>query len=70
MTLDSFRQMLLRLVKEAGSQRALAKKYGISPMFLCDILKGRRDPGEKFLSAMGYRREVVVRRDVKITKEN
>ena len=70
MTLDSFREMLRRLVKEAGSQRALAKKYGISPMFLCDVLKERRDPGEKFLAAMGFKREVVVRRDVKITKEN
>ena len=56
------------MVDEAGSQRNLAKKLGISPMFVCDVLKGRRDPGEKMLKAMGYERKVSIRRTVEITE--
>jgi len=69
MTLHSFRKMLRKMVEEAGSQRNLAKKMGVSPMFLCDILKGRRDPGEKFLSALGYSRTVQIRRVVTIRED-
>lgn len=69
MTLAGFRRELKRMAVEAGSQRELARKLGISPMLICDILKGRRDPGEKTLGAMGMKREVVITRSVKITKE-
>jgi hypothetical protein len=68
MTLDSFRKHLAQEVKALGSQRNLAKKYGVSPMFICDILSGRRDPGEKLLSAMGFERTVVITRRVDIRK--
>lgn len=69
MTLEDFRKFLAAEAKALGSQRNLAKKYGVSPMFICDILSGRRDPGEKLLSAMGFERKVVVLRIVGIQKK-
>jgi len=68
MTLTSFRKHLAKLAEEAGSQRNLAKRLGISPMFICDVLKGRRDPGDKMLKAMGFERRVSIRRTVEITE--
>ena len=60
--------MLRKMADKAGSQRKLAKDIGISAMFLCDILKGRRDPGEKMLAAMGYKRRVRIVRSVIIRR--
>lgn len=36
-----------------GSQISRAKKLGISPAYLCDLLKGKRQPGPKLLEALG-----------------
>ena len=68
MTLTAFRRELERRVRAAGSQRNLAKQLGVSAMFLCDILKGRRDPGAKLLTAMGYERKVSIRRKVVLSR--
>ena len=46
-------------IAHAGSQDAAAKRLGISPQYLCDVLRGRREPGKKLLDALGYRRLVV-----------
>ena len=35
------------------TQQAYAEELGITPQFLCDILKRRRDPGPKVLSRLG-----------------
>lgn len=42
-----------------GSQDAAAKQLGVSPQYLCDVLRKRREPGQKLLDALGYRRVVV-----------
>jgi transcriptional regulator with XRE-family HTH domain len=50
-------QMLTRLkdaVKTAGSQAALAKRIGISPQFLNDMLRGNRTVGGKALEFLGF----------------
>jgi transcriptional regulator with XRE-family HTH domain len=52
--------LLERIRNEAaGSQKAAAKRLGVSEQYLCDVLKGRREPGKKLLDALGYRRVVV-----------
>lgn len=43
----------------AGSQKAFAKQCGISEQYLTDILKLRREPGEKILKALGWNRVVM-----------
>ena len=47
------------LADNAGSQRALAKELGISEAFLTDVLRYRRNPGEKLLKALGLRKIIL-----------
>ena len=46
------------LVQAHGSQRAAARHLGISPQYVCDLLKGRREPGPAVLKKLGLRRDV------------
>jgi DNA-binding MarR family transcriptional regulator len=46
---------------EISGQVALAKKLKISPQYLCDILKRRRQPGPKVLKGMGIKRAITYR---------
>lgn len=50
---SQFIEHLKDLSKQEGGQNKLAKKLGISSAHLCDILHGRRQPGEKVLTALG-----------------
>ena len=58
MTLEAFLAYLELSCRAAGSQQAFAKAHGISPQYLSDVLRGRRDPGQKLLDAMGLKRVV------------
>lgn len=54
---------LIRLEVEAhGSQKALAKRLGVSEQYLTDVLKRRREPGEKILKPLGFKRVVTYER--------
>lgn len=48
----------LRKDSEKETQKALAKRLGISAQYLSDILKGRREPGQKMLDALGLERVI------------
>jgi transcriptional regulator with XRE-family HTH domain len=41
--------------------KELAAELGISTAYLCDVLQGRREPGEKILEPMGWERAVEYR---------
>jgi transcriptional regulator with XRE-family HTH domain len=45
-------------VKELGSQRAVANELRVSVQYLNDVLRGRRDPGDKLLKGLGLQRQV------------
>lgn len=47
------------VVAGAGNQQLAARQLGVSAQYLCDVIKGRREPGKKLLDALGYRRVVV-----------
>jgi len=51
---------IVRAVNEAGSIRAVARDWGVSPSYLCDLLAGRRAPGPAILGPLGLRRVVTV----------
>lgn len=51
-------------VEKAGSQKALANRLGISQQYLNDVLKGRREPGDKILYPLGFQRIVTYTRIV------
>lgn len=52
------REAIRRQVRIVGNQSILARSWGISPQYLSDILKGRRDPGEAVLRKLGYEKRV------------
>lgn len=55
-------EMIRIAVKTAGSQMAFAREAGISTQYLSDVLRGRRDPGEKILKWFGLEAIVFYRR--------
>jgi predicted transcriptional regulator len=59
MTPEGLREMLRSLVTYEGGQSQLAKRLGVSPAYLCDVLASRREPGSKILKGLGCRRVVI-----------
>ena len=47
------------IVREAGSQVEAAKRLDISPMYLSDILAGKRGISDNVAAKLGYKRVVV-----------
>jgi hypothetical protein len=45
---------LAKDVSAAGSQAQWCVKNRISTAYINDVLKGRRDPGQKILDALGF----------------
>ena len=53
--------MLTKRLK-TRDQRTLAHELGISESYLCDVLKGRKEPGESILEPLGLERVIRYRR--------
>ena len=47
------------MVDERGTQRAVAKYLGVSEIYLSDVLRGKRNPGESILSKLGLQPEII-----------
>jgi len=63
MTRASLVLRLRRRVRQAGqTQQTVARDLGISAAYLSDVLSGRREPGQKLLTALGLVRVVQYRR--------
>jgi hypothetical protein len=45
-------------VSAAGTLRACAKELGISIAYLHDVVRSKREPGDKILKAIYFRRKV------------
>lgn len=43
-------------------QKDVAERLGISPQYLCDVLKGRRDISAHLAERLGYERIVAFRK--------
>lgn len=50
---------LRKYIREHGSQKAAARTLGVSPSFLSDVLKGKREPAGMMLTRLGYHRVVM-----------
>ncbi len=58
-----FVRTALRAACEAeGTQIAFADRHDLSTAYVNDVLKGRREPGESILRALGFERVVRYRR--------
>jgi hypothetical protein len=42
-----------------GSENAWAKAHGMSQTYVFNVLRGRREPAERILLALGLRRRVI-----------
>jgi len=51
---DLAMQELKRRVQNKGSQQAVAEELEITPAYLSDILKGRRDLSDNILFKLGF----------------
>lgn len=58
-------RMLADEARREGSQRALARKIGVSAAFLNDIIRGKREPSGKPLKYLGLVRLVSYHRGPK-----
>jgi DNA-binding transcriptional regulator YdaS (Cro superfamily) len=56
MTLEELVEAMNKAANRLGSQKALAEKLGVSAAHINDVLKGRREPGRKILTALGLRK--------------
>lgn len=59
MTRDSVIKKVEKIIEERGTKKAAAEFLGVSQQYLGDLLKGRRDPGEKILSRLGLQAKVI-----------
>lgn len=62
MTKSELIEHLRQLLAEAGTQKELAARLGVSAAYLGDVLLGRKEPGKKLLAALGVERVVIYRR--------
>lgn len=62
MTKAELLALLASRVHKAGSQAALAAELGVSPAYIHDVLKGKREPGKGILEPLGLERIVTYRR--------
>jgi hypothetical protein len=60
MTEEQLTELIKDYVQDAGSLRALAKQWKVSPQYLCDLVHGRRRAGDKVLGALGLKRETCI----------
>lgn len=49
---------LRKACKALGSQKAFAARHGLSDAYVSDVLKGRREPGDCILRALGLRKVI------------
>ena len=60
------RSQLDALIREAidqhGGQKQLAQSIGVSQTCISDVYRGYREPGERLLTALGYRKVILYER--------
>lgn len=56
---SGIREELRKAVKFFGSQKACARKFGISQAFMSDMLKGRREVSDRVAHKLGFTREAI-----------
>lgn len=59
LTVRQVQTMLAAACSEAGSQKAWAKRHGISNSYVNNVLRGWRGPGDDILGALGLQRVVI-----------
>jgi len=59
MTAKGVRRMIeIEIARFDNTAMGLARHWGISSAYLCDVRKGRREPGESILKHLWLRKDV------------
>jgi hypothetical protein len=58
MTRDEAMTILRNHIEKEGSMRAFADKHDFNVSFISDIMRGRREPSERILLAVGVKKVV------------
>lgn len=53
------KQRLSKAIKEVGTQAAFAEKYGISQVYVSDLMNGKRNFSERMLKILGLKIDYV-----------
>lgn len=61
MTAEEVRQLLHSACLKAGGRKCFAEQADISQQYICDVLNGRREPGQSVLEALGLERVITYR---------
>jgi hypothetical protein len=61
LTLNDVVALLKKRCEEAGSQRAFAQANNVSPQYIADVLRRKREPGAMILDALGIEKVVTYR---------
>jgi hypothetical protein len=55
----AMRRILEQKCEAAGGQKAWADANEVSAQYVCDVIQGRRKPGDAICEALGYRRHEI-----------
>ena len=61
MTEQQLNKRLRLACEELGSQYQWATKFKLSPAYVSDVVRGRRQPGQAILKALGLERVITYR---------
>lgn len=59
LTQDDVIFLLRKRIAEVGNQKIYAERIGASSTYVSDVLKKKREPGEKILEALGLEKITV-----------
>ncbi len=62
LTLQEIVALVAQVVADEGSQAAAARRIGVSPSFLGEVLRGTREPGPTILKFLGIERQTIYRK--------
>lgn len=55
---SDIRNVLRHRCEAAGGQKSWAIDHGVSPQYVCDILRGRKEVSERVAALLGYDRRI------------
>lgn len=59
LSVDKVRAKIAAECERLGSQKAYAEACGVSPSYVHDVIKGRREPTEPILTPLGIERQII-----------
>ena len=60
-TEEQVRDLLRAAIERWSTQKAFAEHHGLSPQYITDVMKGRREPAARICQIVGIERTVVYR---------